>query len=212
MDELIEKLKHASAATKVLIVLALGGAYNVYSYINDTPALEAQLSQVKQERDLAKRRYNKAKSDAESLYKLDAALKAIREKLSQAKTYLPDTIHIDEILHTTARFCKRYQVNLDGFSPKPEEPSNDDARYVVKPIALSLTGRFVDIARFFDSIVHLKSIVHLRDIVLEKSEGDNKNGEVLDLFRLTPEQRQRYAERNTKVKATADLLLFKSEV
>ena len=212
MEELLEKLKHSPNLLKAALVVLIGAGYNVHSFVFDTPALEEQLTQAKSTRDLAKSRYTAAKSDAEKLFKLEVALKTIREQLDRAKKYLPDSIHMDEILHTTARFCKRYQVSLDEFTPQPEEPSTNEARYTVKPISIGLTGRFVDIARFFDSMVHLQTIVHVRNILLEKAEGENKEDEVVDLFRLTPEQRQRFAERNTKVKATADILLHKSEV
>lgn len=214
MDELLDKLKAAPNTVKFGLAVLLGVGYNVYSLSIDLPALEERIVQAEQEKENAKSLYTKAKSDAEMLYKLEVALKTIREQLEKAKKYLPDTIHIDEILHTTARFCKRYSVSLDSFAPQAEEPSQSDARYAVKPVSITLSGRFVDIARFFDSMVHLQSIVHVRNVTLEKSteEVDGQRENAVDLFRLTPEQRQKYSEQNTKVKATADLLLFRSEV
>lgn len=214
MDELIEKLKAAPNTVKFGLAILLGIGYNVYSLSVDMPALEEKIIQAEQERENAKSLYSRAKSDAEKLYKLEVALKTIREQLEKAKKYLPDTIHIDEILHTTARFCKRYSVSLDNFAPQAEEPSQSEARYSIKPISITLSGRFVDIARFFDSMVHLQSIVHVRNVNLEKSTEANEEqrDNAVDLFRLTPEQRQKYSEQNTRVKATADLLLFRSEV
>ncbi|MDA9951227.1 type 4a pilus biogenesis protein PilO [Oligoflexaceae bacterium] len=213
MDELIEKIKTAPLALKIGMVLILGTSFSVYSFFTDTPELEQKLVNSQGTRNIALATYTKAKEDTEKLIKLEVTLKTIREQLEKAKKYLPDKIEMDEVLHTAARFCSRYKVSLEEFTPLSEEQSKSEARYGIKPVSVKLKGRFVDITRFFDSVVHLEKIVHLRNVTLTKSqqeEGENSGD--IDLFRMTPEQRQRYAERNTKVEATADLLLFKSGV
>lgn len=214
MEELLERLKNAPLIAKVALAILLGSLPNIYTYTEETPVLEQGREQAVQERERQRMLYIKAKQDAEKLVKLEVTLKNIRENLTQAKKYLPDKIEMDEVLHTIARFCKRYSVDLDKFQPKAEEPSTSQARYITKPIEVELVGRFVDIARFFDSVVHLQKIVHLRNVRLtkagEQNQDDNRE-EQIDLFRLSPEQRQRYAESSTKVQASAEIVLFKSE-
>ena len=212
MEDLLEKLKNAPTILKVSLVVLFGSAINLWTYLEEMPTLEQKLVEAENYKNVAQKRYEKAKEEVANLTNLEVTLKNTQDDLTQAKRYLPDEVPMDETLHTTARFCKRYNVELTKFEPMQEEVSEDLARYAIKPVSVSLVGRFVDIARFFDSMVHLQKIVHLRNITLNKFQEEGDEEETLNLFRLTPEQRQRFAERNTKVSAQAELMLYKSDV
>ena len=84
MEEWIEKIKDLPNPVKWLLVIILSVGWNLYGLIDEVPKLEEELHQVQQEKELARKKYLKAKSDAEKLIKLEVTLKTIREQLQKA--------------------------------------------------------------------------------------------------------------------------------
>lgn len=164
VKELIERYKAMPVRNRMLSVAGAGLLMPAYSYINDLPPLEEQLVAVQGEQSEAQRKFEKVEQERKNLPKLEEELKFVEGQLTKAKALLPERIQIEDILQKTASLAKETNVKLRDFTPGAEQEIVGDYRYAEVPVALSISGSFVNIMGFYDRLVHLGSNVRLRGL------------------------------------------------
>ena len=120
-----------------------------------------------------------------------------------------------KILQKTAMIAQDVGVDLNLFQPGQGAPAGGVFKYVELPISLQIIGTYVQIATFFDRVVHLDLLVHIKNIELslakdiEKSISEKAAGSIKDKD-LQREAIQRARRENAKIMGTADMVIFRT--
>jgi len=139
------------------IVLLLGGGY---AYLFLLPAQD-QLDKLSAQQLELQRRLNEVRSVAANLGAFEARLGELEKELRSALLQLPDSKELPGLLTDISSRGKNAGLEFKAFRPREEVPRDF---YAEVPIEIELTGRYHDLARFFDDISKLPRIVNVSDL------------------------------------------------
>jgi len=114
----------------------------------------------------------KYKRLAESLPQLEEKLKSLKEELNYAMAALPEEKEIPILLTEISRAGKNTGLEFVSFTPKPEQVKEDF--YAEIPVSMEITGRFHQLAHFFDEVSRLYRIVNIENIDMKATDNSNK--------------------------------------
>jgi type IV pilus assembly protein PilO len=139
-----------------VIALLGAGYYFVFHSDEEHKLVAAQQSGVKLTDDL-----NKAHA-AEQAYQKDLAELAEREQREkELNQILPATTEYPQFLSAVQAAANDSGVSLSAWTPREKVPEKYYARV---PMKLELTGRFLQIARFFHNVGQLDRIINMENI------------------------------------------------
>jgi hypothetical protein len=128
--------------------------------------------------------------------------------LEQAAKKLPESYLIESILSLTASNAKQAGINLTGFKPSCELKGQADFKYVEREIDVTASGKFQQLASFFDKMVHTDVMLFLRAISIEPfsavEENENRTGE------KSPYQIAQLARQNLSLNASFKVVVFRA--
>lgn len=147
----------AKAGLTVGVVALIGaGYYFVFHGDVEHELVTAQQSGIKLTDDL-----NKARA-AEQSYQKDLAELAEREQREkELNQILPASTEYPQFLSAVQTAANDSGVSLSAWTPREKVPEKYYARV---PMKLELTGRFLQIARFFHSVGQLDRIINMENI------------------------------------------------
>jgi type IV pilus assembly protein PilO len=148
----------------VLIVAA-------YVYLSFLPA-RAELETLRADALEHQRKLNEVRSVAANLPKFEEELTNLENELTRALRRLPDSKELPVLLTDITTLGKNAGLEFTAFRPQSESVKNF---YAEVPIEIEFTGRFHDIAAFFDEIARLPRIVNVSELkmtILESSPLD----------------------------------------
>jgi len=195
----------AAAGVGVLLLVA---AYFMYF---DFTLLEEQLITEETSANEVQARFEAARDQKANLPKLEEAVAFTEEQLAKAKAKLPSSYDIEDTLHKVSMIAREINVQLPSFQPGQEIRSGGSARYAEMPIAISVCGSYVQVAAFFDRVVHLEQSIKVRNIKMvpagacSTGPAEPKTDTLLTGVEAAKEQRRRI-----RVETTADLVLFRA--
>ena len=101
----------------------------------------------------------------------------MKKKRQDALKQLPDKKDIDKLLRDISFSAVESGLEVMLFKPQPEIGKNF---YAEIPVDVKLSGRYHDLAGFFDKIASLPRIVNISDIVIgsKKAGGKGKGAEI----------------------------------
>ena len=102
---------------------------------------------------------------------------ALEENLETILAKLPERKEIPRLLTSVSEAGR--DAGLDFILFKPMAPVLKDF-YAEIPVRITVTGRYNDIAVFFDSVAHLPRIVTITDVKIKKGTGKNAGGNPLE--------------------------------
>ncbi len=137
----------------VLIVAA-------YVYLSFLPARQ-QLEVLRGEALEQQRKLNEVRSVAANLPKFEEELENLENELTRALRRLPDSKELPVLLTDITTLGKNAGLEFTAFRPQSESVKNF---YAEVPIEIEFTGRFHDIAAFFDEIARLPRIVNVSEL------------------------------------------------
>jgi type IV pilus assembly protein PilO len=139
-----------------VVALVASGYYFVFHSDVDGKLMAAQQSGVSLTNDL-----NKARA-AELAYQKDLAELAEREQRQQElNQILPATTEYPQFLSAVQSAANDSGVSLSAWTPREKVPEKYYARV---PMKVELTGRFLQIARFFYNVGQLDRIINMENI------------------------------------------------
>jgi type IV pilus assembly protein PilO len=162
-DQLAKLPKAARIGVGVALLALTGVAYYVVFYGELASAIEAAESREHQlSSDLADAR------KAEFAYQKDLAeLSDRQQRQRELNKVLPVSSEYPAFLSQIQTVANVAGVDLVGWTPSPEVP---DQFYVRVPMKLEISGRYHQIAKFFNGVSQLDRIINLENVNLGKPE------------------------------------------
>ena len=110
----------------------------------------------------------KAKADARDLKKFQDKMKKAEARFRKAKKSLPEKEEIPSLLSSISQSGQDSGLEFLLFQPKGERRKDF---YAEIPVNIKVTGRFHNVALFFDKVARLPRVVNIQNIRLKPSKG-----------------------------------------
>jgi len=156
-----------------VVVLALAAGVYFVVFFSDLSTQEDAANSTKQQ---LLQKLNAAE-DAKADYQKDVDEKTRKEQVAaQQKKVLPDDAEMPSFLGAIQNTASASGVSLTSYTPQDEYV----AQYYAKvPMALTISGRFHQVARFFYGVGQLDRIINVEDIDLKVKGATDKSDEVI---------------------------------
>ena len=139
-----------------LCLLVLGA----YTYLMHLPA-RAERTAAKEQQLQLQRRLAEVRAVAGNEAEVKQEIAALEVKLKEALRQLPNDKELPGLLTDVSSLGKNAGLDFRSFRPNAEVAKEF---YAEVPIELEFTGRFHDIARFFDEVSRLPRIVNMGEL------------------------------------------------
>ncbi|MFO0613530.1 MAG: type 4a pilus biogenesis protein PilO [Polyangiaceae bacterium] len=169
-------LDRMGVAGKVIIslvfVVLVGAVYFVVFF----GELQTQADDAKNQEVSLNDQLSKAE-DAKAAYQKDLDEKTRKQTLArEQKKVLPDDAEMPSFLSAIQTTASAAGVSLTSYTPQDEEPQQ---YYAKVPMALTLSGRFHQVARFFYQVGQLDRVINVEDIDIEVKKDTEQADEVV---------------------------------
>jgi len=154
-----------------VILLCITGAFYFFAFM---PKMNEYKALVKQSETLQSEIVQK-KSIADNLGRFREEFEKMQQRLQESLKELPNDKEIPELLTSIASIAKQNQLEVKKFQPGGEVAKGF---YAEVPVALTLTGRYLDIGKFFFDVSEMPRIVTVGNIKM-KSGGGKAAGQML---------------------------------
>ncbi len=154
----------AKVGVGFLFVVLIGLLYFVVFYSDvDNDLTQAQKQEVRLKAQLAEAEQSREE------YQKDADEKTRREQQArEQKKILPDDPETPTFLSALQDVATISGINLTSWSPTEEAPMEF---YAKVPMKLTLSGKFHQVAKFFDGVGKLDRIINVEDIRIKKTRS-----------------------------------------
>lgn len=157
----LEKLQKLPKAYRMALLPAIVVVVAaVYVYVLYMPA-KAQLDGVREQQLQLQRKLAEVRSVASNEERVKQEIAELEKKLAIALRQLPDDKELPVLLTDVTSLGKNAGLDFKAFRPQPEFKREF---YAEVPIELEFTGRFHDIASFFDEVSRLPRIVNIGEL------------------------------------------------
>ncbi|MDY6973625.1 MAG: type 4a pilus biogenesis protein PilO [Thermodesulfobacteriota bacterium] len=167
---LVEKIEKIKMIYRVLILAGtlavLGGIFISLVYI---PKME-QIEKVSKEINGLRLKINQAKIKTRDLAKFEAEEAEVDAQFQMALELLPKEREIPSLLRNITQLGIDSNLEFHLFSPKKEIPRDF---YIEIPVSIQVTGRYHDVAIFFDKVGRMKRIVNILGVSMRPAGGDS---------------------------------------
>ena len=160
----IEKIEGIRILHRILIfaatLIVLGGLFVLLFYFpktNDISRTEKEISGLKVQ-------IAQAKLQAKQLVKLEADLTKTEVEFQEALNLLPKKSEIPSLLRNITQLGLDSNLEFKLFGPQGERPRDF---YIEIPVAIQVTGKYHDVAVFFDKVGRMKRIVNIANVSLQ---------------------------------------------
>ncbi|MET0390180.1 MAG: type 4a pilus biogenesis protein PilO [Polyangiales bacterium] len=155
---------------KVLGLVLLLGLVSAGYYLGVYMGVEQEIEDAQRRHDVLQNDLNQARERQKEYLKLREEL-ASREALDrQNLRVLPDTAEIPAFLDDLNRLAELSGLRVGQVNPRPEQ---GEQFFVRVPVALSLGGKFHQLARFFYNISRLERAINMENISLTQPTREN---------------------------------------
>jgi type IV pilus assembly protein PilO len=185
-DSVLAKLPPlAKAGIGLLFVVLIGVAYFVVFYGDLASSITAEKSKETRLRD----ELSTARQNEFSYQKDLAELSDRQQRQRELVKILPTDTEYPAFLSSVQNVANVAGIALTAWSPMPEVP---DQFYSRVPMKLSLTGRYHQVAKFFNGVGQLDRVINMENISLvdPKPDGEDivvKVDALATAFRAKPE-------------------------
>lgn len=111
----------------------------------------------------------KAKADARDLKKFQEKMKKAEARFRLAKKSLPEKEEIPSLLSSISQSGQDSGLEFLLFQPKGERKKDF---YAEIPVNIRVTGRFHNVALFFDKVARLSRVVNIKNIKMKPTKGN----------------------------------------
>ena len=166
LDKLNKLPRAYRIAMMPTIVVVIAAAYVYFGYLPTKEQLSAASDQhLQMQRKLAEVRGVASNEEA-----VKAEIAALQRNLREALRQLPDSKELPVLLTDITSLGKNAGLDFKGFRPKPEIHKGF---YAEVPIDIEFTGRFHDVAMFFDEVSRLPRIVNVGEMTINITHEDS---------------------------------------
>ena len=169
MNPQVEKFIKLPFYKRFLIVFALLACITgVFYFFAFMPKINEYKALVKQSEALQSEIVQK-QSIADNLERFRAEYEKMQQRLQESLKELPNDKEIPELLTSISAIAKQNQLEVKKFQPGSEVAKGF---YAEVPVALTLTGRYLDIGKFFFDVSEMPRIVTVGNIQMKTAGGD----------------------------------------
>ncbi len=173
MASALDRLGILGKVIITIAVLALGAGVYFVVFYSDLSTQEDQANAQKAQLNQQLNAAENAKAD----YQKDLDEKTRKEQVAaQQKKILPDDAEMPSFLGAIQNTASASGVALTSYTPQDEEVQQ---YYAKVPMALTLSGRFHQVARFFYGVGQLDRIINVEDIDMKVVSATDKADEVI---------------------------------
>lgn len=170
-----EKLEKLSKVQRILLfsgtlVLIIG----VFGYFMYFPKMQ-ELQKLGSEYEELEKKLSSAKSTAKNLPKIKEDMNKAEAQLKIVMKALPETKEIPALLESISLSGQEAGLEFVLFQPGGER---NQSFYAEIPVSLQISGKYHNVAVFFDKVARLPRIVNIQDINI-KPDPAKKNNELL---------------------------------
>jgi type IV pilus assembly protein PilO len=168
----IEKIESLSKLQRIFIIIAvfailLGG----FTFITYYPKY-TKIQKLEKEYDKQKEQLKIAKKNAKELNSYRSKIKEVEKQFQIVSKALPEKEEIPSLLASISQSGMDSGLEFLLFQPQNEVQRDFFAEI---PVSISVTGRYHELAKFFDKVGNLPRIVNIRNI----SINPEKDGQTL---------------------------------
>jgi type IV pilus assembly protein PilO len=176
-------LDRLGIAGKFIVTVVLVGLVAAVYFVVFFSDLSTSLDQAKAQESQLQTQLAAAE-DAKAVYQKDFDEKTRKEQLAaQQKKVLPDDPEMPSFLASVQNVATASGISLTSYTPQDEEPGQ---YYAKVPMALTLSGRFHQVARFFFGVGQLDRIINVEDIDMTvKKDTQNADEVIVEVKCLT---------------------------
>lgn len=157
----LEKLQKLPKAYRMALIPAIAIVVAAaYVYLLYMPT-RAQLDGLEEQQLQLQRKLAEVRSVASNEDRVKQEIEELERKLAIALRQLPDDKELPVLLTDVTSLGKNAGLDFKAFRPQPEFKRDF---YAEVPIELEFTGRFHDIASFFDEVSRLPRIVNIGEL------------------------------------------------
>ncbi|MBW6474979.1 MAG: type 4a pilus biogenesis protein PilO [Anaerolineaceae bacterium] len=168
MNPQVEKFIKLPFYKRLLVVLVLllsiAGAFYFFVFM---PKIAEYQGLVKKSEALQAEIVQK-KSIADNLGRFREEFEKMQHRLQESLKELPNDKELPELLTTISSIANQNQLEVKKFQPGGEVPKGF---YAEVPVALTLTGRYLDIGKFFFDVSEMPRIVTVGNIKMKAVGG-----------------------------------------
>lgn len=168
VSPIIEKIEQLSQVQRIAIIvvvfLALIGGFTILSYYPK----HKQIAKLEKEYEEQKEKLKIAKKNAKDLNKYRTKMKDAEEQFQIVKRALPDKEEIPSLLSSISQSGMDSGLEFLLFQPQAEIQKDF---YAEIPVSISVTGRYNEVAKFYNKVGNLPRIVNIRNIDINPDKG-----------------------------------------
>lgn len=171
VSPIIEKVEQLSKAQRiaiiVLVFLVIIGGFTSVSYYPK----HQEISKLQKEHDKQKKDLEIAKKNAKELNKYRTEMKEKEEQFQIVRRALPEKEEIPSLLASISQSGMDSGLEFLLFQPQNEVEKDF---YAEIPVSISVTGRYHEVAKFFEKVGNLPRIVNIRNIGIKPEKSGDK--------------------------------------
>jgi len=164
----LEKVGKLGKTQRILIfagsVILLAGGFIFLFYLPKT----TEITMVKKEISKLENKLLVAKKEAKNEAKFEAAFNEATAQLKAALKLLPDKREIPSLLRNISNLGKDSRLEFPLFSPQGEKAQDF---YMEIPVSIVLSGKYNDVATFFDKVGSMARIVNIHGISMRPDKS-----------------------------------------
>ena len=209
LDELKDKYRAFPIWARLMMALIIGIAPGACSYFDEVEAIESRLLEEQTREEAARTKFEASRKTKSEIPKLVDKLEFTEDQIKEASKRLPQNYLMESILSMTATNAKQVGLSLTGFKPSCElKAAEPEFKYVERAIDVSASGKFQQLASFFDKMVHSETMLFIRDIVIEPHSSEAVDDGSAN--NLTPYQVAELSRRNLTLNATFKVVVYRA--
>jgi len=167
----IDKIGKLSKLYRILIFLGifaiLAGPFVWFVYL---PKME-KIEELKKEQQMLDSKLLRANAKKRQLKHLQNEMKKAQAEFKMVKKKLPEQKEIPSLLANVSRSGHEAGLEFLLFQPGPEQRKDF---YAEIPVSIRVSGKYHDVALFFDKVSRLSRIVNIDNIRMAGITKDNK--------------------------------------
>ena len=198
---------------RLLIAFLIGVIPAYYIYIDEGDALETSMNEAKDKLSALEVKFEKERAKRSKLPELEAKLAFTEQQLKESSKLLPDTFLMNDVLQETSTIARDVGVELQVFDPGTATAGGDAFKYMEMPIELIISGKYSQIASFYDRLANLEKMVHVRNFKMTPLKaGDEKRAATLASQSSDPSETtsQRAARTDFRIEASAAMVIYRA--
>ncbi|WP_321494632.1 type 4a pilus biogenesis protein PilO [uncultured Desulfobacter sp.] len=168
MDVLFEKIGALTKLQRILISLGtlclIGAGFYFFLLAPKLDALTAARNDLQNHKNLL----SKYRSKANTLAKVEAQMAKVQEQFNIAMTALPDKRELPSLLDEISKAGMDAGLEVQSFAPQNMVENHS---YTEIPLAMTVAGRYHQIAEFFYRVAGLNRIVNISTIDMNRISG-----------------------------------------